>query len=242
MNLFYHKTCYNFSMTIPNSSIRQHVTNAGTILSLTTGPDVYQPLSETTHAWVVLKEILAALPSRDGLVVADFGTGVGQLAIMAKWTFPELVVKAYDNDPAVEKYIVENLAVHAKLPADAVEVNITDVADIDGRTKFDAIISCPPYYADIVKTLPIEHPHKNDPEAAVYGGYKGLEVQAVFLDKAAQTLKTGGVIVVVHARSAKDDIAAMLTERGFTNLSYHQDSNVSELMPVVDAGFTVAYK
>jgi methylase of polypeptide subunit release factors len=218
------------------------VTNAGTILSLTTGPDVYQPLSETTHGWTVLKNILQDLPSTDGLVLGDFGTGAGQFAIFAKWTYPGMTVKAYDIDPAVEKYIKENLTVHAGLAENAVEINIMDVADINGNTKFDAIISCPPYYADVVKTLPISHAHKDDPEAAVYGGYKGLDKQAIFMDKATQTLKAGGVLVTVHARSAKDDIAAMLTERGFTNISYHQDSNDSQLMPIVDAGFTVSYK
>jgi release factor glutamine methyltransferase len=229
-------------MTIPNSSVRQHVVNSGDILSLTTGPDVYQPLTETTYAWSVMKAALDALPTTDGLVFADFGTGVGQLAISAKWTYPGMTVKAYDNDPATEKYIKENLTVHAGLAEDAIEINILDVANINGNTKFDAIISCPPYYADVVKTLPIDHPHKNDPESAVFGGYKGLEVQTVFLDKAAQTLNAGGIILVVHARSAKDDINAMLTDRGFTNISYSQDPNVTELMPVVDAGFTLAHK
>lgn len=230
-------------MTIPNSSVVELPVGPGTTLSLTTGPDVYQPLAETTPAWPVMHDIIAAKPSQDGLVFGDFGTGTGQFAIFAKWTFPGLVVKAYDNDPATEKYIKENLVTHADLTEDAIEINIMDVADITSSTKFDFIMSTPPYYADVLKTLPnVSHPHQNDPETAVFGGFKGLEVQAVFLDKAAETLKPGGAIVVVHARSAKDDIADMLTQRGFTNLSYSQDSNPSELMPVVDAGFTVAYK
>lgn len=230
-------------MTIPNSSVRQHVVNSGDILSLCTGPDVYQPLTETAYAVVVAKNELDKLSSKNGVVVADFGAGTGQLGLALKTIFPELTVKLYEKDPAAEKYIVENTTVHAHLPADAVEVNIMDVASINGKTRFDAIISCPPYYADIVKTLPnISHPHTNDPDTAVYGGYKGLEVQTIFLDKAAQTLKTGGFVVVVHARSAKDDINAMLVERGFNNITYSQDPNLSDLMPIVDAGFTVAYK
>jgi release factor glutamine methyltransferase len=230
-------------MTIPNSSVRQHVVNSGDILALVTGPDVYQPLTETAYAVVVAKEELDKLPSRNGLVVADFGAGTGQLGIYLKAIFPELVVKLYEKDAAAEKYILENVTTHVGLAADAVEVNIMDVASINGKTRFDAIISCPPYYADVVKTLPnISHPHTNDPDATVYGGFKGLEVQAVFLDKAAQTLKTGGFVVVVHARSAKEDIATMLTDRGFSNITYSQDPNPSSLMPIVDAGFTVAYK
>lgn len=230
-------------MTIPNSSVRQHLVDGQNIISLTTGPDVYQPLSETAYGWSVINAVLAAKESRDGLVLADFGTGTGQFAVWAKDTYPEMTVKAYDIDPATEKYVKENLTVHAGLAEDAVEINIMDVADINGNTKFDAIISTPPFYADVIKTLPnISHPHMNDPESAVFGGYKGLEVQAVFLDKAAATLKAGGVILVVHARSAKDDINAMLVERGFTNISYAEDANESELMPIVDAGFTLAYK
>jgi len=230
-------------MTIPNSSVRQLATSNGVTISLTSGPDVYQPLAETTPAWPIMKNLIDAAPSQDGLVFGDFGTGTGQFAIFAKWTFPGMTVKAYDNDPAVQKYVEENLVTHAGLTADAVELNIMDVADIDPDTEFDFIISTPPYYADVIKTLPsISHPHVEDPDSAVFGGFKGLEVQAVFLDKAAQTLKAGGAILVVHARTAKDDVADMLTQRGFTNLSYHQDANPSELMPIVDAGFTVAYK
>lgn len=230
-------------MTIPNSSVRQHVVNSGDILALVTGPDVYQPLTETAYAVVVAKNELDKLTSKAGLVLGDFGSGTGQLGLALKNIFPELTVKLYEKDAAAEKYILENTTTYAGLAADAVEVNIMDVADINGNTKFDVIISCPPYYADIVKTLPnVSHPHTNDPESAVYGGFKGLEVQTVFLDKAAQTLKTGGFVVVVHARSAKEDISSMLTERGFSNITYSQDPNLSDLMPIVDAGFTVAYK
>jgi methylase of polypeptide subunit release factors len=230
-------------MTIPNSTVRQHVLSSGTILALTSGPDVYQPLTETAFGFSIAKNYLDTLASRDGLVAADFGTGTGQFAVWLKDTFPEVTVKAYDNDPATEKYVVENLTVHAGLSADAVEINIMDVADIDPATKFDFIISTPPYYADVVKTIPtITHSHMDDPETAVYGGYKGLEVQTVFLDKAAQTLNAGGAILVVHARSAKDDIAEMLTQRGFTNITYTEDPNDSDLNPVVDAGFTFANK
>jgi methylase of polypeptide subunit release factors len=230
-------------MTIPNSTVRQHLVDGQNIIALTTGPDVYQPLTETAYGWSVIKNVLAAKESRDGLVLADFGTGTGQFAVWAKDTYPEMTVKAYDNDPAVQKYVEENLVTHAGLAADAVELSIMDVADIPATEEFDAIISTPPYYADIVKTLAtITHSHMDDPEAAVFGGYKGLEVQTVFLDKAVETLKPGGVILVVHARSAKDDINEMLVDRGFTNISYTQDPNESDLMPVVDAGFTLAYK
>jgi methylase of polypeptide subunit release factors len=230
-------------MTIPNSTVRQLNTSDGVTISLTSGPDVYQPLEETTPAWPIMKSLIDAAPPQAGRVFADFGTGTGQFAVFAKWTFPDMIVKAYDNDPAVQKYVEENLVTHAGLTADAVELNIMDVADIDPTTEFDFIISTPPYYADVIKTLPsISHPHTEDPESAVFGGFKGLEVQAVFLDKAAQTLKPGGAILVVHARTAKDDIADMLTQRGFVNLSYHHDSGESVLMPIVDAGFTVAYK
>lgn len=230
-------------MTIPNSTVRQTAVESGEVLSLTTGADVFTPLSDTTPGWEFLREKIDALPSKDGLVLADFGSGTGQFAVFAKWTYPTMTVKAYEKSAAAEKYIKENLTVHAGLAEDAIEINIQDVATIDSAEKFDIIVSCPPYIPDIVKTMSIPHSHSGDPEETWNGGYKGLEVQTVFINKAAETLKAGGILLVVHTKAQKDEVDALLLEKGFSlkTAPVHYDPGTPE-MALVDPQFTFATK
>lgn len=228
-------------MTIPNSIEKHHVVNGGDDISLITGEDIYQPLSETAFAWRVLKDELNKLDSLAGKSFADFGAGSGQFAVWTKANFPDLAVTAYEIDPNAEKYIDANI-LHVGLAPGDVEVVIDDIANITGTDLFDAVISTPPFVADSVKKLAINYPHEGDPEATVFGGYKGLEFHPAFLRKAFDTLKPGGFVVTVSARSQKNDIAEILDAIGFTTITYSEDENASELLPLVDAGFTLAFK
>ena len=225
------------TISIPDSTTLTITDPNGVTLSMITGTDVYQPFRETTPAIVALKAELAKKDSVSGLKLADFGAGTGQLGIIAKKFFPELEVHAYDNDANAEKYILAN----AELNNLSVTAHIMDVADIPNSDKFDIVMSAPPFFPEVLKKLRYEGVHANDPESSVFGGVAGLDVQQVFITKAAAVLNQGGFIIAVHAPTQKDAVLEMLAAAGLSDMDTLVVDNGEEFN-VTDAVYTVAYK
>lgn len=225
------------TISIPGSTTRTFTKDNGETLSMITGTDVYQPLAETTPAILALRAELEKKDSLAGLKLADFGAGTGQLGIIAKTIFPELEVHAYDNDPATEKYITANAELHNV----DVTAHIVDVASISNSDKFDVVISTPPFYPEVLKKVRYEGVHSEDPESAVYGGKDGLEVQTVFITKAAAVLNQGGFVITVHAPTQKEAVYEMLAAAGLSDVTTLVIDNGEEFN-VADAVYTVAYK
>ena len=225
------------TISIPGSSRVSITTSSNAKFELITGPDVYQPLLETGMGANVFFSKYEALGMPENFKVADFGAGTGQFGIMIKQTYPQTDVTLYDNDPASEKYMLANAELHNV----DVAVNIMDVADIVAPGEFDAVMSTPPYLPEVLKKLAYTGAHANDPENAVFGGFKGLEVAAVFIEKAAQVLKPGGFIVQTHSIPQAEDIATLLTDSGFENLDTFRP-NPSYAGDLAEAVFTIAFK
>ena len=224
------------TISIPGSIVKS-ATDGSETLSMITGTDVYQPLSVTAPTFVLVKRELNKLSSLDGLKLADFGSGTGQLAVWSKKYFPALEVHAYDNDANAEKYILAN----AELNNVDITAHIVDVADISNSDKFDVVISTPPFFPEILKKLNYSGVHSDDPETSVYGGKDGLDVHKVFIAKAANVLNAGGFIVTAHSIAQKDAIYALLEEAGLSNIDTLVIDNGEEFN-LVDAVYTVAYK
>jgi methylase of polypeptide subunit release factors len=115
-----------------------------------------------------------------------------------------------------------------------------DVADIDAPAYFDAVISTPPFLPSILRKIGWSGHHSKDPDTAIFGGLKGLDAATVFINKAAEVLKTGGLLVQVHSRPQTQDITEILENAGFGNI----ETTRLEAMDfeVEEAVFTVAYK
>jgi release factor glutamine methyltransferase len=225
------------TISIENSTTLTITDADGVSLSMITGADVYQPFAETTPSIVALKAELAKKDSLDGLKLADFGAGTGQIGVIAKKFFPALEVHAYDNDPAAEKYILAN----AELNNLEVAAHIMDVADISNSDKFDVVMSTPPFYPEVLKKLSYSGAHLQDPDSAVFSGVEGLDAQEVFINKAAAVLNQGGFVIAVHSPTQKDAVYAMLTAAGLSDLNTVVVDNGEEFN-IVDAVYTVAYK
>lgn len=225
------------TISIPNSRRVSMTDSSGNIFELITGADVYQPLLETAVGVNVFFKAYEDLGMPENFKVADFGTGTGQFGVMIKDKYPQTDVTVYDNDPAAEKYILANAELHNV----DIAVNIMDVADIADSEEFDAVISTPPYLPEILKKLTFTGSHSEDPDNAIFGGFKGLEVAAVFIDKASKVLKSGGYIVQTHSFMQLEDITTLLTDGGFSNLETFR-LNPSSPGDIEEAVFTIAFK
>jgi release factor glutamine methyltransferase len=225
------------TISIPNSIVKSATDDSGEVLSMITGTDVFQPLSVTAPAFVLVKRELNKLSSLDGLKLADFGAGTGQLAVWSKKYYPALEVHAYDNDANAEKYILANAELHNV----DITAHIMDVANIPNSDKFDVVISTPPFYPEILKRLKYNEIHAQDPDASVYAGIDGLDAHEVFIAKAASVLNAGGFVVTAHSIVQKDAVYALLTAAGLSDIDTLVIDNGEEFN-LVDAVYTVAYK
>jgi methylase of polypeptide subunit release factors len=225
------------TILIPNSIKVSMPNSDGVIIEMITGADVFQPLKETTPALEVFFKQYRDMGTPDNFKVADFGSGTGQLGILVKRTYPQTEVSLYENDVDAEKYIRANAELHAV----DVSVNMMDVADITATAEFDAVISSPPFLPEILKKINWSGNHNSDPETAIFGGYRGLDVTKVFIAKAAEVLKPGGYIVQTHSHPQTEDVVALLGDAGFSNIETFRLNDPSEL-DLEEASFTLAFK
>lgn len=145
---------------------------------------------------------------RDGLMpwldlarplrVLDVGTGCGCIACALAWYWPELRVDAVDNSPAALAKAAVN--VERLELADRVRLIESDVYDgleasPEDRTRYDLIVSNPPYVPEAsMRTLPAEYRH--EPEAALAAGADGLAIVRRLIAGAADRLAPGGWLLL----------------------------------------------
>jgi ribosomal protein L3 glutamine methyltransferase len=136
--------------------------------------------------------------------VLDMCTGSGCLAILAALAFPNAEVDGVDISTDALEVAKRNIADYA-LP-ERVNPIRSNLFEKLGDTKYDLIISNPPYVdAPSMAALPPEYRH--EPQLALAGGESGLDITRTILKEAAAHLVPGGVLAVEigHNRAALEE-------------------------------------
>jgi release factor glutamine methyltransferase len=199
----------------------QHLTGRAGFrgLELSVGPGVFVPRPETEYvAGLAITEALAL----EWPVVVDLCTGSGAIALAVA-----------DEAPAATVYAVE-LGVEAHAWAErnvtetgfAVDLRLGDATEafpeLDGSV--DIVVSNPPYIP--VGMVPLDpEVRDHDPELALYGGSEdGLAIPLAVARRAAQLLRTGGLLVMEHADTQGETLPHALGRTGeWTDIADHDD-------------------
>jgi ribosomal protein L3 glutamine methyltransferase len=124
---------------------------------------------------------------------ADVCTGSGCLAILLAYQFPGATIDAIELSPDALTVAKFNVAQH-RLAA-RVKCRRSDVFDAVPRTKYDLIISNPPYVPTReLRRLPEEF--KKEPALALDGGRDGLDVIRKLLRQARDRLRPHGLVAL----------------------------------------------
>jgi release factor glutamine methyltransferase len=152
-------------------------------------------------------EFLRALPA-PGRVV-DLGTGSGAIALSIATEVPGTEVQAVENDPAAHRWATRNLR------DSGVELHLGDAATVELPGSFDVVVANPPYIPlQAWESVAVEA-RDHDPAAALWGGgADGLDALRVFVGRAAQLLRPGGLVAVEHADAQGGTAPAVLREAG----------------------------
>ncbi len=125
--------------------------------------------------------------------VLDLCTGSGCLAILAALSFPHAVVDAVDLSADALEVARHNVGDYAL--ADRIELIRSNLFDELDESRYDLIISNPPYVtAKSMSALPQEY--LREPGMALASGVDGLDHVRVILRDAPNYLNDGGLLVV----------------------------------------------
>lgn len=150
--------------------------------------------------------------------VLDMGTGSGAIALALKASQPALQVQATDFSAAALAVARHN-AKRLKL-----DISFHQGAWFDAlapsETRFDCIVSNPPYIAEL-------DPHlsglKFEPAQALTSGPDGLDDLRQIISQAPKHLAAGGWLLLEHGYDQAEAVRGLLSAAGFVQVQSRQD-------------------
>jgi release factor glutamine methyltransferase len=182
--------------------------------------DVLVPRPETESL------VDAALECLEGFAapqVLELGTGSGCIAITLVLERPVVILTATDVSAAALEVAQANASsLGARGPGVSVRWLLSDwYGAVDLATKFDLIVSNPPYVA-------ANDPHLNalrhEPRIALTAGADGLACLREICSCATSHLAEGGWIALEHGYDQAAAVRGLLTAAGFREISSHRDA------------------
>lgn len=203
----------------------QHLTGAQEFwgLEFEVTPDVLIPRPETEHVVEVALARIGESRRNAALEIADVGTGSGCIAVALAKELPNARVVASDISVAALEVARRNATKQGV--AERMRFIESDLfGAIDSETKFDLIVSNPPYVAlRDVESLAIEV-REHEPSAALFAGEDGLEVYRPLIEQAESRAKLGGHLVLELGFGQFEAVSEMLdAARGWSRVSATMD-------------------
>ncbi|MGB3414752.1 MAG: peptide chain release factor N(5)-glutamine methyltransferase [Microbacteriaceae bacterium] len=198
-------------------------------LSLSVGPGVFVPRPETELLVELALERLRSLDAESPLVI-DFGTGSGAIALSIATEHPKARVLAVEKSVDAHRWAEKNFASIA--PQNAILL-LGDLFDQNPgstlatlleqyRSQLSLVVSNPPY-------IPLEAVPRDpevrlfDPELALYSGNDGFDAIRRLSQIGLELLVPGGQLLMEHGEEQAADIATILRQDGWAEISCKQD-------------------
>lgn len=201
---------------IKNGKPIQYITNKQEFMGLNfyVNENVLIPQPDTE---ILVEEVISKMKQNVSSTVLDLCTGSGAIAISIAKNIDVLTVYASDiSDKALE--VAKK---NAKDNNVQVEFILSDMFE-NINTKFDFIVSNPPYIEDnIIKTLPKEV--QNEPYIALAGGEDGLKFYRIIAENAKKFLKENCFVAVEIGYDQKDKVMQIFENEGYKNIYSKKD-------------------
>lgn len=164
------------------------------------------------------------------LSILDIGTGSGCIAISLKKNLHNAEVSAIDISPEALKTAKANAELN-KVGVNFVEADILDLKSEIKNSKFDIIISNPPYVTPADKDLMHANVTDFEPHTALFVPEdEPLLFYKAIADYALKTLSPGGLLFFEINESYGKQTIAMLADKGFKNIELRQDMSGRDRM------------
>ncbi len=195
-------------------------------IELQVNEDVLIPRPETE---ILVEKVIEKLTA--GLLIADIGTGCGNIAIGLTKNIDGCKILASDISGKAVKIARDNAGNNGV--EDRIkffEGNLFEPFGEKYQHSLDAVVSNPPYIksADI-KALQREIQH--EPRAALDGGIDGLDFIEKIASQAKRYLKDSGMIAMEIGFDQKDAVEGILIKEDYKEICFHKDySNIDRIV------------
>lgn len=184
-------------------------------MSFRVTPDVLIPRPETELLVVAALDLAKALREAPGadakreLAIADVGTGSGIIAVCLAKHLPGCHVTAIDISAAALAVAKQNAERHGV--ADRIEFVESDLlAGVPSGTRFDFILSNPPYVTSAEMDRLAVDVRKFEPRLALEAGPKGTEVIERLVAQSAERLLSGSQLLMEISPTIHDAVRAIV--------------------------------
>ncbi len=185
-------------------------------LELDVDARVLVPRPETE---LVVDRCLALLESRPRPSLIDVGTGSGAIALAIKHELPEARVVSCD----VSADALDVARANAERLELEVELLESDLLESVGDTRFDLVVSNPPYIGRAELELLAPEVSRYEPRLATLAGEDGLDVYRRLLPQAAERLAPGGSLVLECGAGQAAWLLAELERLGYVERNVDRD-------------------
>jgi release factor glutamine methyltransferase len=185
-------------------------------LTFAVTPDVLVPRPETEH---LVEALLARVRHNQPLRIADIGTGSGAIAIALAVSLPQAQVTALDISPEALAIASSNAETHHV--AGRICFLKSDLLSAVSGESFDAIVSNPPYVAEVDRESLEPQVREYEPHTALFAGPSGLDIYERLIPQAKEHLKPGGWLLMEIGQGQRDALAQLLA--GWKDVSFVDD-------------------
>ncbi len=189
---------------------------------------------------LIIETVLALNPAGNS-VIADIGTGSGNIAVSLGNELPEAVIFATDVSGKALRIARENARRQGQGVSriEFLRGDLFDPLEKKGlKGKMDLILSNPPYVSEEDwEELPAEI-RLHEPKNALIGGVSGLDFIRRMIDLAPAFLKPGGFLIFEIGYGQKDQVMALFDkDKGWSKIECRND--LSEIPRVITARFNL---
>jgi release factor glutamine methyltransferase len=193
--------------------------------------DVLVPRPETE---LLVERALELLPEEGAVSVLDIGTGSGIIAITIAEQRLDAVLTAID----ISEKALRVAEVNARECGVAERIKLVqcDIKMSIPEGVFDLVVSNPPYIPSAELDGLYRDKLVSDPSTALDGGITGLDFYRRIISVSSQLVLPGGYIAFEHGIGQYSDIAELLEEMHFTDVTGYND------LAGIDRVITACYK
>ena len=177
--------------------------------------DVLIPRADTE---ILIEKVLSKISKRDTFNILDLGCGTGIIGITLALERPLSKVMLIDQSEDALKNTKENLALHQ---APNITIQKSDWFDALTETKFDAIVSNPPYLED-------NDPHlledlKHEPIHALISSPTGMAAIAHIIEHAKNHMNQDAWLFIEHGYNQAEIAKDLFEKNGYQHIEHAKD-------------------
>ena len=167
---------------------------------------------------ILIEKVLSKISKRDTFNMLDLGCGTGIIGITLALERPLSKVMLIDQSEDALKNTKENLALHQ---APNITIQKSDWFDALTETKFDVIVSNPPYLED-------NDPHlledlKHEPIHALISGPTGMTAIAHIIEHAKNHMNQDAWLFIEHGYNQAEIAKVLFEKNGYQHIEHAKD-------------------